>query len=241
MPGLLELLRAVYHHSNYVSSELLRGVLSLLVAVAVGHSALMIFAAPASYRGVETATMFTVNLYALIMCMLFANMLSEVDEGEAALYLAHSLSRRAYLASWTVAAILLPTLGYVLSIALPLAVIAPDLLAEPRTLMVLRLSVLQLLTQSSVVVAVATLSRSRGATVVAAVVVTWGFFVLLAIAAATGLGALLLLAEVLSPAVAAAIPLPIPVPLYVVEGISGLVALALYALSFTLFVERLEV
>ena len=86
----------------------------------------------------------TSYIYGIIAVIAAAQIASEIERGDAALYLSFPISRLSYIFSWIIAALVLPSVMYFLSLSIPLLIIEPKLLfgigGEELLLIVLQVS-----------------------------------------------------------------------------------------------------
>jgi len=167
----LAMVREVLTHASYVMDQLLRGFVVVVCLLAAFQS----FATIASLPYVENLKMGSVITFIGMLAYVTFQMTSLVEElgrGEAMLYLAHGLTKRCYLASWILILCVVPIVVFVLSIVVPIAIIAPSLLNNVEIPTLIAYTVLHLATFSSILFLLA-LSKRRGLVVALGMAMTF--------------------------------------------------------------------
>jgi len=156
---------------------MLKWVAAVTVLLALIHTWIVFASIPMimqPFNFLQGVTAFTGMIYAFLIISALYSLASDLSQGGAQLFLSQPISRVTYVLAWFLASLGTPTLVFVLSIVLPIVVIDPSLLYLLSS-SGLHLLILETLELSCFVFLVACISKSRGVTLLAGMLL---FFIL---------------------------------------------------------------
>ncbi len=155
--------------ASYTMSKHVRAYLAMsLVAGGLFSISLVVFVIPGGMQALYGFGFFIVFIYIISTIMLSQALASELESGEALLYLSTPLSRLEYTASWLIASVASSIITLAIILLAPVAIWVPSLLSNTTFLGVIAAMLCEVLYYASVLTFVAVVSRRRTITVATA-------------------------------------------------------------------------
>ena len=129
---------------------------------------LVVFIIPGGLQALYGFGFFLVFIYIISTIMLSQALASELESGEALLYLSTPLSRLEYIASWLIASVASSIITLAIILLAPIAIWTPSLLSDTTFLGLIAAMLGEVLFYASVLTFVAVVSRRRTLTVATA-------------------------------------------------------------------------